>query len=469
MFPPIRITTLGLVTGVLLLGSTASSFATDPSPIPSPLPSPVATPAPSMAPVVAPDPCATLAPEIATLESEVGTASPIPSASPIPTLGVASPAPTDAAALLRAPDDPKIGMGIGPSRIILGADERSGRFSIYNAGNMEETVTVTPRDMIEAPDGTWQVSDVALPGGVAEWIVLAEAAGAPSSTQSFDLQPQESREVAFCLVVPAGASPGDHFARIVVVAGLSTRSKDLLQPSPAAGSPPPDEHRIAVWSAAGAGVTVVARVDGAIAPRVVVPPFEAFLPNLVLSSDGQVAFTPTIQNEGNVAAVWMPVAGKTSSLADMIPTLQLRATGGVFAQNANLFDGAVDENGDVSLSPLVVLPGATHTQRLTLTDAPLFGTYDYIYTLPGSAADGRETITRTGHFTIVNLQKVLTWIVLPLLVLLALVTLVMIHRHRRTTRRRVAEALRQRELQQARQEAYELARREQQHLGRGPW
>ena len=122
-----------------------------------------------------------------------------------------------------------------------------------------------------------------------------------------------------------------------------------------------------------------------------------------------------------------------------------------------------------TLPALVVLPGATHTQQLTLTDAPLFGAYDYTYTLPGSVADGRDTITRTGHFMIVNLQKVLLWIVLPLLVLMVLITLAMLRRHQKGNKQRIAAALRARELQIARAEAYEQAKREQQAQGHGPW
>lgn len=67
-----------------------------------------------------------------------------------------------------------------------------------------------------------------------------------------------------------------------------------------------------------------------------------------------------------------------------------------------------------------------------------------------------------GSFTVINVQKVLTWVVLPLIVLLLLMGLIVLRRHHVDRRRRIAATVRARELQQARQEAYEQAWREQQ-------
>jgi membrane protein implicated in regulation of membrane protease activity len=60
---------------------------------------------------------------------------------------------------------------------------------------------------------------------------------------------------------------------------------------------------------------------------------------------------------------------------------------------------------------------------LTLSDVPLIASYDYTYKLPAIAADNRADITVAGHFWIVNLQKVLVFIVLPIFVLILLLVL----------------------------------------------
>lgn len=456
MFPHPRLNALG-ATGALLLLAAAPVIGASPSasPAPSPLASPVLTMAPSPAaaspsPLSTPcpdpsaSPLATLAPSVAPAASleVVGVASPVADASARPST---APSPTPAPC---TPVDPKVGMGVGPSHVLLGADQLTGSFSVYNAGDLEEDISLTALDQALDGSGTTAVGDIPLPAGAAEWLTF--------DPPTFVLQPEESRTVTFSVAIPADATPGDHVARIQVVGGFTQDAWARYYRDH------PSANALTFKSRVAFGVDVITRVEGEIIPRVVVPPFEAFLPNLVLSQDGELALSPTIINQGNVAAVWTPVAGKTTTLADMVPTLRLKATGGLFAESSNLFEGTVGEDGSVNLSTLIVLPGATHTQRLTMTDAPLFGTYDYLYTLPGNVADGRETITRTGSFTVINVQKVVLWIVLPLALLLLLGSLVAFRRHRVGNQRRMAAALRARELQLARQEAYEQAWREQQ-------
>lgn len=389
-----------------------------------------------------PSPSASASPGISTLPD----GSPTPS---VPATSALSPSPSPSPS--EDPCEPaQIGLGAGPSQLLLGT-VRSGSIDIYNAGNIEAVVRVSAFDFVRGPDGSLQVVDEPLPQGAAAWLVFDHT--------DLILQPGVNTTINFTVEPPLDAPPGDHYASVLVEASMSDETSRLLRPG---------GKGLQFKSNLRATTTVVTRIEGAIMPLVAVPPFEAFLPSLVTTMSGDFTFTPSIDNTGNVAAVWMPVAGETASLDEMVPTLRLAATGGLLAKSALLVDGERTANG-YQLSPLVVLPGATHTQKLTMTDAPLFGSYDYTYTLPASVADGREEITRTGHFLIVNLQKVLLWIVLPLLVLMVLFTFWMIRRQHTSTTRRMAATLRARELQQARAEAYEQALREQQAQGRGPW
>ncbi len=109
-------------------------------------------------------------------------------------------------------------------------------------------------------------------------------------------------------------------------------------------------------------------------------------------------------NGGNVAAVWVPASGKVSSLRAVVPTLDLVSTLPL-AGDQLLYDGSVDGQGTVDLRPVTVLPGASLSQGLVLRDVPLLGSYDYTYALPGSDADSRGPVLATGHFIIINLQK----------------------------------------------------------------
>lgn len=460
MFPQSRLLSLG-ATGALLLLSIAPALGASPdpdalvgaSPSPGPSASLVVTapsPSPSAAPCLEPSPSPLVAANASDAAAPspslevVGVASPLPGVSASPDAS-ATPAPSLDPCL---PADPHVGLGVGPSQIILGAGQQTGTFSVYNAGDLPETITLTARDFTYDALGKRITSDVPIPQGSASWLTIDPVV--------FELQPEQSQTVTFSVAIPADASPGDHVADIRVVGGFTDTAWDEFYRDH------PHADAVSFKSRVSFGVDVVTRVPGEIIPKIVVPPFEAFLPNLVLTTDGQVAFSPSIRNEGNVAAAWMPVAGTTSSLGDMIPMLRLTATGGVFARSTTLFDGKIAPSGSINLSPLIVLPGTVHTQHLMLTDAPLFGTYDYQYTLPGSPVDGRAAITTTGSFTVINIQKVLTWIVLPLVVLLLLGGLIVARRHHVDRQRRIAATVRARELQQARQEAYEQAWREQQ-------
>ncbi len=207
-------------------------------------------------------------------------------------------------------------------------------------------------------------------------------------------------------------------------------------------------------------VTVVARVPGEVLPRVVVPPFEIATGPLIASISGDVFFSPQIVNDGNVAAVWQPSSDSTTSPEQVVPTLKLTSQIGFLAADRLLYASAGNADAGAQPASVLVLPGAALRQQLVVRDAPMFGMYEYVYTLPGDVADGRPSITSMGHFMIINLQKILLYLVLPLSVLLVIVAVVLVRRHRRRGQLQLAAAQRQLELDAIRAEALDQARRE---------
>lgn len=332
--------------------------------------------------------------------------------------------------------------------MILSTGVRDGTFTVYNIGTTDVDVTLSTYDFVVDPNGERAPVASPLPGGAAAWLVPSPA--------SFHLGIDGVQEVHVTVTQPIDAAPGDHYAGVAVIGDASDGT--AADPGQAQPSPTPKPTSGAtIHSRVRFGVTVVTRVPGVVHPDLQIPGFEVFLPGLVVSSSGQFTFSPQIVNTGNVAAAWVPKSGPNQTLEKLTPTLHLKSTVGLFGGDAVLFEGSRTDTGSVKLSPLVVLPGTSHTQELTLNDVPLFDTYDYTYRIPGSVADGRADIIKTGSFTIINLQKVLYWIVLPLIVLLVLISITLIGRRRRTLQRRTAEALRMRDLQKARLEGYEQA------------
>jgi hypothetical protein len=427
--------------------SASPAIGAGPSAAASSVPSPLPTPCPSLAPSQGPTASqsaagsGSLAPTAspATPASADVTGSPVPSPSAAPST---SPCPL--------PPIPKVGMGVGSAKLLLGLDDRTGSFVVANSGEVALTITTSAFDFLPDPNGARLISTVPVPLGAAAWVVM--------DAPEFTLEPDESRTVSFTVAFPEWASPGDHFAGLQVVGSMSDDAYAELRAQRGA--------KFAIRSKIAFPMTMVARVPGMISPRVISPPFGSFLASIVTTT-GDFLFTPQIVNEGNVAAMWAPGAGP-ASLEAIVPTLKLTSTGGLFAQDELLFEGSRTADGSVNLPSLVVLPGTTHTQQLAMTDTPLYGTYDYIYTLPASAADGRAIITTTGSFTIINLQKVLLWIVLPLMLLLLLaMSTWLVRRHRRNVRR-AESAQRQAELDIAQRRAFELGARDAAMRAGGP-
>jgi hypothetical protein len=426
----VRVTTLAMCLGIapwgIALASAPGSPSVDPSVGSTPGASPSAVVCPTQFPVpilggwVAPSTSASGAAGMS-----LGTGS-----GASPSVAPAESSDPCAAAL------PQLGLGVGPSRIILDQATRVGSFQVFNGGEAEEAISATPFDFTWDASGNRLPTTDLVPLGAAEWVSM--------DPSTFVLQPGETQVVGFSISVPADASPGDHYAGIQVLGTLSEAAWATVMPG---------LHGASVRSQITFPVTVIARVPGRVVPDVVVPPMEASLAGVITTTSGDYTFTPSIINDGNVAAVWAPVAGPAQTLEAIVPTLRLASTSGLFATDALLYDGTHAAKGAVTLSTLVVLPGATHTQRLTMTDAPLYGTYDYTYTLPASLVDGRPVITTTGHFTIVNLRKILLWVVLPLVLLLLMLAGVVLGRRHRRSQRRHAELERRLELDMARREA----------------
>ena len=337
--------------------------------------------------------------------------------------------------------------------MILGVDSKAGSFTVYNAGDAPETVTAVPFDFIIDADGNKTPATAPVPLGAATWLAVDPA--------EFTLQPQESQVVDFSVTVPELATPGDHYAGIRLLATMSEEAWSELEPRLEGG--------VVMRSQIAFPVTVVARVPGEINPWIVVPPFEIAQGPLIASLSGDYTFTPQIVNDGNVAAVWLPGTDTSVSPEQIVPTLRLNSQLGFLAGDQVLYASTPGGPSGVRPASVLVLPGAAIKQRLVVRDAPLIGVYDYVYTLPGDPADGRPPITSTGHFTIVNVQKVLLYLVLPLIVVLLLVAAALFRRHQRRLQQQRAIVQRQRELEAVRAEALEQARREEALRNGHPW
>ncbi|MFN8622420.1 MAG: hypothetical protein U0869_16930 [Chloroflexota bacterium] len=440
---------IALLSGVMapaltLSGASAqapsASIAPMSSGAPARLPGPSATPSPSLALL----PCPSLEPSASPADADLpGVSSPEAS---LAATALVSNQPSTAPSPVASGDpcvpvNGKLGMGLGGAHLVLRGGETGGSFVVANSGDVPMNVTTAKFNFTVDSTGKHVQTTEIVPLGAANWISLLP--------WTFTLQPGESRKVLFSVARPSDAGPGDHYAGIRVIGSTTNDAYAAIESVSSA--------HFTMRSKIEFPLTVVARVDGVVNPDVLVPGFEVFLPSLVTTMNGTFTFVPEIENKGNIAAVWSPQSGPGQQLNQIVPTLSLQSTGGLFAKDALLFEGKTDADGKVNLSPLVILPGASHTQSLTLTDAPIFGTFNYTYKLPGNLGDGRADIIKTGSFTIINLQKVLYWIVLPLIVLLVLISITLIGRRRRTLQRRTAEALRMRDLQKARLEGYEQA------------
>jgi len=296
----------------------------------------------------------------------------------------------------------QLGLGAGPSTLVLGAGETISTFTLYNAGNVEQTITVSAFDFVTDSSGKRVRSTEQGLFGAAAWMKMSPA--------TMDLKPNAAQIVTVTLNIPAGASPGDHYAVAEANGTVTDAVWAQMHPAGSSGS------GVVVRTHVAFPVTVIVRVPGEINPALRA---ELPVPSFVLCSSGSYEFGPAIINAGNVAAAWIPATGATDPVEALVPTLRLANSIGLTGGDSLVYV----RNRDGTPGALTVLPGTTTKQQLTLSDVPLIASYDYTYKLPAIAADGRADITASGHFWIVNVQKVFLFIVLPLLVLILLLVL----------------------------------------------
>ena len=321
---------------------------------------------------------------------------------------------------------PRLGMGMSASKMILGEADRTGSFTIYNAGDVDELFTLTVTDFTINTSGKLILATGPVPLGAAAWFAI--------TPKTVTVAPQQAIQVTFTVTPPVDAAPGDHYAQIGVNATMSDEAFAARMAQLGAGA--------VLRSAVAQAATIVVRVPGAVVNDLTgnlssVPGVE-----FVWGSAGY-AFRPAIVNAGNVAGVWVPAAdaAKSADPATLVPSLRLASRLSFIASDQLLYL----QNKDATPASVVVLPQTTARQDLTLTEVPIIGDYDLTYTLPGNTADGRATVTATGHITLINMEKVLLYIVLPIAVLLLLLVLrAWSKRQKRNERARIkAEALRE--------------------------
>ena len=328
----------------------------------------------------------------------------------------------------------RLSLGVGAADLILGPGKDSGSFVVGNSGDVEVQVTAIPFDFVVDANGKRVPATEPIPLGAAGWVAVQ-----PSS---FVVAPGTSRKVEFTVSVPDGAPPGDHYAGIDVLATMSDAEWAAAQAAAGGAS--------LVRSKISYPQTIIVRVPGSVQTALSVTGESGSLagPGFAFTGGGPYTFLPQIANDGNVAAMWLPASDTSAAPETVVPTLRLVNSLGFLGGDALLFE----QNRDGAPAKVIVLPGETRTQKLALQDVPLLGLYTYTYTLPGSDADGRAPIVESGSVTLVNGEKVLLWIVLPLVILLVLLGILLLWRRRRRSGRAKAEVAKQQEIDRAREE-----------------
>lgn len=427
--------------------SPAASPAT--SPAASPCPSPMADPSPSASPDVSPSPSPVASAGPTPRERRSRKASPAATAAAAPTASAAPSAPSlpstapspSAEPCVPAPLVlPQIGMGVGPGQVILDATTQEGTFTVYNAGETAQMFAAVAFDYLPALDGKRTATDEPVPLGAAEWLTM--------DPPLFTLEAGDSQQVTFRVAVPETAAPGDHWAGIRFVTQMTDEAWNALAPLLPEG--------INLRSQVAFPVTVVTRVPGEITPVIDAPP----IPPVIATFTGDSVITTQIQNTGNTAAVWHVPADETGDPQSLVPTLRMTPAGfGIMAEDRLLYATSGPEEAKRPAS-VMVLPGASLEQRLVLRDVPMFGTYTYQYLLPGDASDGRAPVIRAGKMLVINIQKIMLYIVLPLVGGAVLISALVVLRLQRQQRRRAAAAAQERELRSLRAQLMEQARQE---------
>lgn len=252
----------------------------------------------------------------------------------------------------------KIAARVSPIPVLITtAAQTDGHIRVDNISTLNEDVTVRVADYSIDSAGKPVAAPADFAFGSASWYRFA--------TPDFALPSGMSLDVPFELVIPAGVGAGDHFAALVVTV--------TAQPGqvPAASGGASARTQLVFQS------RLQHRIDGA----------RPGLPTVGLSArtdPGIVHFTAQVGNSGNT------VLGHQ---ADPTPTLTLYST-------LPWADSTRAER-TLEVAGFYVAPESVRDVAIEWTDAPLFGQYRAVFTLP--AADGQPAVLAETTVTIVNM------------------------------------------------------------------
>ena len=268
---------------------------------------------------------------------------------------------------------------------VLVTDEStlSGIIRVDNISSLDENIKIRVADYSIDSAGTPIAAPSDFEFGSATWYRF--------ETADFSLASGTSRDIPFTLVIPAAAGAGDHFASLNVIVEA--------QPGQAAAAPE---------GASARSVLVIQsrlqhRISGA----------EPQTPTVSLSgmnTGGAVDFTAQVTNAGNT------VVGHQ---ADPTPTLAL--------YNLMPWGNTTQPEQIIQVRGFYVAPESVRDVAIPWSDAPLFGEYRAVFTLP--AADGQPSVTAETVVMVINLP-VLIAILVVLGLTLALATWLLLRRGR---------------------------------------
>jgi len=218
-----------------------------------------------------------------------------------------------------------------------------GSFNVALKGERGHHLTVTVKDVVEQPDGTFAYQTAGTsPFSASNWVSLAPRAfaGAPNRTQPIDYR----------VAVPANAEPGDHVTSLIV-ARLPASRQATVEPVEAVA------------------VRLDIRVSGPVKPAAKITSLET--PNITGTSP--VTASASIENTGNVRLDF-----------DHRNKGELAILSGSDRKATSDFSG-------------ILYPGQSRTFELSWDNPPLFGHY----TASASVDDGPSVVTASKSFWVV--------------------------------------------------------------------
>jgi hypothetical protein len=262
--------------------------------------------------------------------------------------------------------------------LVTTAAQTDGHVRVDNISSLNEDVTIRVADYSIESAGKPVAAPADFVFGSASWYRFA--------TPDFALPSGTSLDVPFKLVIPAGVGAGDHFAALVVT--VTAQPGQIATPSGASA------RSVLVFQS-----RLQHRIDGA----------RSETPTVGLSArtdPGVVHFTAEVHNGGNT------VLGHQ---ADPTPTLTLYST--LPWADSNRAERTL------AVAGFYVAPESVRDVAVDWTDAPLFGQYRAVFTLP--AADGQPAVVAETTVTVMNVAVLAAIGVALVIALLVLGFLVM--------------------------------------------